>query len=104
MSKLEEDATEAPLPEDVLTALVARGIAACDEVALRRELERHTAGYSLVRLTPAAARRWKCRYRILLAETYLDCQTAAEAYARALLAVLAAPCGAQPPAPTTSHP
>lgn len=92
-----ENFSDPPLSEDVLAALAAHGIAARDEVALRRELERHTAGYTLVRLTPAAARRWKCHYRMLLAETYLDCQTVAEAYARALLAMLAQ---SDPPAPT----
>jgi len=97
------DSADTPLPEDVQAALAAHGIAARDEVALRRELERRVPGYTLVRLTPAAARRWKCHYRMLLAATYLDCQSATEAYARALLAVLAqsdAPSDAQPPAPT----
>jgi hypothetical protein len=57
-----------------------------DEVGLRIELERHLSAYTLYRLTPAAVRRWKCKYRLLFGDTYLDCQTVAEAYARALLA------------------
>ena len=93
---------DAPLPEDVQAALAAHGIVARDEVALRRELERHTAGYSLVRLTPAAARRWKCHYRMMFADIYLDCQTATEAYARALLAVLP-PSNAQSDAQSLAH-
>ncbi|HUY78871.1 MAG TPA: hypothetical protein VMV29_19015 [Ktedonobacterales bacterium] len=85
---------EPPAPDDVMAALAAYGVtdvAADDEVALRRLLEAHTAGYTLYRLTPAAARRWKARYRIMLSATYLDCQSVAEAYARALLAALGQP-------------
>ncbi len=50
-------------------------------------------GYTLHRLMPAAARRWKCKYRIMFAATYFDCQTVPEAYARALLAALERPTG-----------
>ena len=78
------------LPDDLDAALAARGIGARDEVNLRLALEQHLKGYTLVRLTPAAARRWKCRYRIMFDATYFDCQTVAEAYARALLASLTA--------------
>jgi hypothetical protein len=78
------------LPDDVAAILAAHGIAARDEVALRLALEAYLAGYTLYRLTPAAARRWKCRYRIMFEATYFDCQTVAEAYARALLAALSA--------------
>lgn len=76
------------LPEEVEAALTARGIVARDEVALRLALEQHLGGYTLYRLTPAAARRWKCKYRIMFGATYFDCQSVAEAYARALLATL----------------
>jgi hypothetical protein len=76
------------LPQEVAEALAAHGIAARDEVGLRRELERHLPGYTLYRLTPAATRRWKARYRIMFEANYFDCQTVAEAYARALLAAL----------------
>ena len=78
------------VPDDVAAALAARGVAARDEVALRLALEAHLLGYTLYRLTPAAARRWKCRYRIMFEATYFDCQTVAEAYARALLEALSA--------------
>lgn len=78
----------ADVPEDVAATLAAHGIAARDEVALRLALEEHLPGYTLYRLTPAAVRRWKCRYRIMFEATYFDCQTVAEAYARALLASL----------------
>jgi hypothetical protein len=76
------------LSDDVDAALAARGIEVRDEVGLRLALEEHLKGYTLYRLTPAAARRWKCRYRIIFEVTYFDCQTAAEAYARALVASL----------------
>ncbi len=78
------------LPEDVDAALASCGIEVRDEVGLRLALEEHLQGYTLYRLTPAAARRWKCRYRIMFEATYFDCQTVAEAYARALLASLTA--------------
>ena len=76
------------VPESVGVALAERGIAAVDEVGLRIELERRLPAYTLYRLTPAAARRWKCRYRLMFGDAYFDCQTVAEAYARALLAIM----------------
>ena len=76
------------LPDDIHQALLDRGVTTLDEVGLRVELERHLSAYTLYRLTPAAARRWKCRYRLMFGDTYLDCQTVAEAYARALLAIM----------------
>ena len=65
------------------------GITVVEEVALRIELERHLPAYTLYRLPAAASRRWKCKYRLMFGDTYLDCQTVSEAYARALLAMLA---------------
>lgn len=76
------------LPSDVVARLAEAGVTDTGEVALRRELERRTTSYTLFRLPPAAARKWKARYRIMLAAEYLDCQTVAEAYARAVLATL----------------
>jgi hypothetical protein len=73
------------LPAEIHHALLERGVRTLDEVGLRVELERHLSAYTLYRLTPAAARRWKCKYRLMFGDTYLDCQTVAEAYARALL-------------------
>ena len=78
------------LPDDVDVALTERGIEVRDEVGLRLALEEYLKGYTLYRLTPAAGRRWKCRYRIMFEASYFDCQTVAEAYARALLASLPA--------------
>jgi uncharacterized protein DUF6504 len=58
-----EQTTAERLPEDVDTALAVRGIEARDEVALRLALEAHLKGYTLYRLTPTAARRWKLATR-----------------------------------------
>ena len=79
-------AGEPGLPDELVARLDAAGIVVRDEVALRRAVERLVSGYNLFRLTLAAVKRWKCRYRILLAQGYYDGQTAAEAYARGLLA------------------
>src|SRR5438552_3087617 len=79
---------EPPLPHEVGLELRARGIEVQAEAALRNALERHVAGYTLYRLTPAAARRWKCRYRLMFHLGYFDGQSAAEAYGRALIAAL----------------
>ena len=82
------DARDERLPPDVATRLAEAGVTDTGEVALRRELERRATSYTLFRLSPAAARKWKARYRIMLAAEYLDCQTVAEAYARAVLATM----------------
>jgi hypothetical protein len=81
------------LSDAICVALGERGVTAIDEVSLRAELERRLPSYTLYRLTPAAAKRWKCKYRLMYGDTYVDCQTVAEAYARALLSVLASDAG-----------
>lgn len=98
-----QDQPEPPLSEEITGQLLAHAIPARDEIGIRRELERHVPGYTLVRLTPAAARKWKARYRIMLSATYIDCQSVAEAYALALLAVLSrADSGASHQAPDSA--
>jgi hypothetical protein len=79
---------DAGLPDELAAALARLGVERRDEVALRRALEARVQSYNLFRLTPAAVRRWKCRYRILLEAGYYDGQTVAEAYARALADVM----------------
>ena len=79
------------MPQMVRAALIKHGVTVVDEVSLRVELERRLSSYTLYRLTPAASRRWNCKYRLMFGATYIDCQTVAEAYARALLAVVSAP-------------
>jgi hypothetical protein len=76
------------LSGEVRQALAERGVSATDEISLRHELERRLPAYTLYRLPPAAAKRWKCRYRLMFGDTYVDCQSVAEAYAMALLAMI----------------
>ncbi|HEY7779255.1 MAG TPA: hypothetical protein VIC85_03495 [Ktedonobacterales bacterium] len=79
------------LPADVAASLRARNLPADGETALRAALEAYVPGFCLYRLTPAAARRWRVRYRLMAGPNYYDGQSANEAYARALLAVAPAP-------------
>lgn len=79
-----EPEQEPPLPVDVVGRLAAFGVHLTDEVELRRLLESHAQTYTLYRLAPAAIRKWKARYRIMIGDSYQDCQSAAEAYASAL--------------------
>ncbi len=54
------DPLEQLLPAQLVVALDQHGIAVHDEVGLRRELERRLPSYTLYRLMPAVAKRWKC--------------------------------------------
>ncbi|WP_376795557.1 hypothetical protein [Thermogemmatispora sp.] len=77
------------LSDELRQALLTHGIETSDdEVALRQILERYVPTYTLIRLAPWPARRWKCRYRLLMRDQIYDAQSVAEAYARGLLAVL----------------
>jgi hypothetical protein len=76
------------IPDELYSELAKYGITANDEVTLRDVLEAHVETYTLIKLAPWPARRWKCRYRLLLGEKMHDAQSAAEAYALALLATL----------------
>ncbi len=76
------------LPETLQAQLTAYGIHDFDEIALREELEHHTETYTLIKLAPWPARRWKCRYRLLMGDAIYDAQSVAEAYAMGLLAIL----------------
>lgn len=80
-----EPERESSLPTDLVERLSYYDIHLTGEIELRRLLEAHAQTYTLYRLTPAAARKWKARYRIMIGSAYLDCQSVAEAYARALL-------------------
>jgi hypothetical protein len=73
------------LPPDIMAALHNAGLPT-DEIGLRQALESRISGYDLHRLTPAAAKRWKCKYRIMTTVGFYDGDTVAEVYARALLA------------------
>jgi hypothetical protein len=76
------------LPEALRAELAGLGVDVADEVGLRQALERCVPTYSLVRLNTIASKRWKCHYRLLLGTDYYDAQTAAEAYARGIVATL----------------
>jgi len=76
------------LPETLQYELARHDITAFDEVTLRQALEQRVETYTLIRLAPWPARRWKCQYRLMLGDAMYDAQTVAEAYAMALLTVL----------------
>ena len=76
------------IPDELRTALAKYNIIATGEVALREALEAHVETFTLIKLAPWPARRWKCKYRLLIGEKMYDAQSAAEAYAIALLATL----------------
>jgi hypothetical protein len=77
------------IPETLHQQLVQYGITTIDEVALREALEERVETYTLIKLAPWPARRWKCRYRLMMRDNMYDAQTVAEAYALGLLAALA---------------
>ena len=76
------------ISDELHFALAKYGITAREEVALREALESRVETYTLIKLAPWPSRRWKCKYRLLLSEKIYDAQSAAEAYALALLATL----------------
>ena len=78
------------IPEILQQQLAQYGIVAGDEVALREALEQHVETYTLIKLAPWPARRWKCRYRLMMREQMYDAASVAEAYALALIAALTA--------------
>lgn len=78
------------MPDEIAAELYLRGLPT-DEVGLREALEARVLGWELFRLTPPAAKRWKCHYRLLMTAGIYDGQTAPECYARGLLATFAAP-------------
>ena len=71
--------------------LAQHGFADLSEVALREALEAHVETYTLIRLAPWPARRWKCHYRLLLSDKMYDAQSVVEAYALGLLSTLESP-------------
>ncbi len=76
------------IPEELQRRLARHGITTIEEVALREALEAHLKTYTLIKLAPWPARRWKCQYRLLIGDKIYDAQSAAEAYATGLLAIL----------------
>lgn len=76
------------IPEELHRQLARHGITSIDEVVLREALEARTETYTLIKLAPWPARRWKCQYRLLIGDKIYDAQSVAEAYAMGLLAIL----------------
>jgi hypothetical protein len=76
------------IPDELYKKLTQHGITANGEAALREALEARAETYTLIKLAPWPARRWKCQYRLLIGEKMYDAQSAAEAYAMGLLAAL----------------
>ncbi len=76
------------ISEALRSQLIQHGITTFDEVALREALETYVETYTLIKLAPWPARRWKCHYRLLIGDKMHDAQSTAEAYALGLLAVL----------------
>lgn len=78
------------LPESLQSQLAPHDIHDFSESALREALEQHVETYTLIKLAPWPARRWKCYYRLMTGTDMYDAQSASEAYALGLLAALQA--------------
>lgn len=76
------------LGEELRNRLAEYGILASDETALREALEARIETYTLFKLAPWPARRWKCHYRLMMRDQMYDGQSVEEVYALALLARL----------------
>lgn len=76
------------LSEELQHRLARHGVAARDEVDLRQALETRIETYTLCKLAPWPARRWKCRYRLMTRTGAYDGQSIEDAYALGLLACL----------------
>ncbi len=76
------------IPAAIQVQLAQHGINASGEVALREALEARVETYTLIKLAPWPARRWKCHYRLLIGDAIFDAQSAAEAYALGVLSLL----------------
>ena len=74
--------------EELRAQLAEHGITDLGEVALREELEARCETYTLIKLAPWPARRWKCKYRLMMGDKMFDAQSAAEAYAMGLVGFL----------------
>ena len=74
--------------EELRAQLAEHGITELEEVALREALEARCETYTLIKLAPWPARRWKCKYRLMMGDKMYDAQSAAEAYAMGLVGFL----------------
>lgn len=78
------------LPERLQAELTHYGITDFGEIALREALEQHAETYTLIKLADWPARRWKCRYRLMMGDAIHDAQSVSEAYALGILSILKA--------------
>ena len=76
------------ISEQLQTQLTQHGITVSGEIELREALEARAGTYTLIKLAPWPARRWKCHYRLLIGDRIYDAQSPSEAYAMAILALL----------------
>lgn len=76
------------LNEELQSRLAVYGMNAHDETSLRKALEERIETYTLFKLAPWPARRWKCHYRLMMRDQMYDGQSVEEVYALALLARL----------------
>ena len=76
------------ISEQLHTQLIQHGITVSGEIELREALEARAETYTLIKLAPWPARRWKCHYRLLIGDRIYDAQSPSEAYAMAILALL----------------
>lgn len=76
------------LNEELEHRLARHGVAARDETGLRQALEARIETYTLCRLAPWPARRWKCGYRLMTRAGAYDGHSIEDAYALGLLAFL----------------
>jgi hypothetical protein len=76
------------LSKQLHTQLTQHGITVSGEIELREALEARAGTYTLIKLAPWPARRWKCHYRLLIRDSIYDAQSPSEAYAMAILAIL----------------
>ena len=79
------------ISEELRNRLTQHGITNFDEVALREVLEKRVETYTLIKLAPWPARRWKCRYRLMMGDKFYDAQSVAEAYAFGILGTITNP-------------
>lgn len=73
------------LSAELHTKLSAYGIETGDETTLREALESQIQTYTLFKLAPWPARRWKCHYRLMTRDQMYDGQSVEDVYALALL-------------------
>jgi hypothetical protein len=73
------------LAEELRARLAAYEIVADDETSLREAMEARIETYTLFKLAPWPARRWKCHYRLMMKDQMYDGQSVEEVYALALL-------------------